>query len=74
MNEFQNYQVGIIQNVKKELMKTKDNLQKNHFRLASLQSQILKWSSQKCSIENSESIQNIRISSLETLLRSLNKA
>lgn len=64
----QTYQVGIIQNVKKELMQTKDHLQKNNFRLARLQAQLLKWSSQKCSMEDSESVQNIRISSLESFL------
>jgi len=51
----------------------KGKLQTNHLRLASIQSQMVKWASQKCSDENSESIQNIRIATLEHALLDLNR-
>ncbi|CAL8143625.1 unnamed protein product [Orchesella dallaii] len=73
VKEQQTQQSSLIQGVKKDLFQMKGKLQTNHLRLASIQSQMVKWASQKCSDENSESIQNIRIATLEHALLDLRR-
>lgn len=56
--------------VKKDLFQVKGQLQTNHLRLAGIQSEMVRWASHKCADENTESIQNIRIATLEHALLS----
>lgn len=61
----QSQQSSVIQTVKKDLFQMKGQLQTNHLRLAGIQSEMVRWASHKCTDENKESIQNIRIATLE---------
>ncbi len=66
----QSQQSSVIQMVKKDIFQVKGQLQTNHLRLAGIQSEMVRWASFKCTDENKESIQNIRIATLEHALLS----
>jgi hypothetical protein len=62
----------MIQNMKKDLVNSKERVETNHLRMASLQSQILQWGLKTCIDETSEAVQNIKISSIEAMLKGKN--